>query len=753
MGRWCGSAALGVLAVAAFTQAAVGQRPERPLRELRATPFGVVLDFHRDGGWRVRARQVARQRAALRARRDFRALNARPTGAAAASATAVTGTLLVPAIYFRYQDIGFGASRDTAEFSQILFGTTPPTGRPYTIRTFYEQLSNGLMSFQGEVLGWYTLAGIEPDYTGQPGTCPGNPTGTSNCNGIFSSAAFSALNAGLQEALAFADLTVDFGQFDNDGPDDTPNSGDDDGIVDVVVFVHSELDGACAGPSNNHVWAHKSSSLSGAFSNDLSANGGFIAFRDYIIQSGVGGSSGCDSTQAMPIGTTAHETGHAFGLPDLYDVSGVSEGIGRWGLMGSGNWSTQFSPARMSAWSLDQLGWVTVVPLTTNDTYTVGAVPVADTVFLIDVVGANPRNEYFLVENRQGVESDSAAVRRACDASGLNFPTTCAGGLAIWHIDGQRLASGGGVNTGSIHGVALVQADGLNQLRTAGGNRGDGGDVYPGTSGNVSFSSLSSPAAVSNGDGSFVGFAVDSIRQVTPGGEMSFFLKFALTVFVTGSGIVVTDQGDTVSGTILSDLGPQVTLNAVPAADMVLDQWTGDTTSSNDTLTLRLDRAWVVTAVFAPPLMANSSGLPQGIMGAEYSYTFTAAGGVGDTRWSVVQGALPRGLSLGDGGTLAGVPEEVGTFPAVIRALAGGQAVDLDVNVEVSAPQLLSASVLSRLLGTGAELSTDQLTYLDLLGNRNGGYDVGDFLAWVEVSGATVDTDTMGRIISGRAGR
>ena len=34
------------------------------------------------------------------------------------------------------------------------------------------------------------------------------------------------------------DGTIDWGQFDNDGPDGIPNSGDDDGFVDVLAVMH-----------------------------------------------------------------------------------------------------------------------------------------------------------------------------------------------------------------------------------------------------------------------------------------------------------------------------------------------------------------------------------------------------------------------------------------------------------------------------------------------------------------------------------
>ena len=82
--------------------------------------------------------------------------------------------------------------------------------------------------------------------------------------------------------------------------------------------------------------------------------GQFLKINSYTLQSGQGGNTACTAGQIMPIGTVAHETGHAFGLPDLYDTdagSGTS-GIGEWGLMGAGNYARPYSPSSFDAWSL-----------------------------------------------------------------------------------------------------------------------------------------------------------------------------------------------------------------------------------------------------------------------------------------------------------------------------------------------------------------------------------------------------------------
>src|SRR5206468_9289811 len=79
-----------------------------------------------------------------------------------------------------------------------------------------------------------------------------------------------------------------------------------------------------------------------------------IKISDYILQPAVGGATNCNTSQIMPIGTVAHETGHGFGLPDLYDTQGPTEGIGQWGLMSSGSFTSPLSPARMEAWRSEE---------------------------------------------------------------------------------------------------------------------------------------------------------------------------------------------------------------------------------------------------------------------------------------------------------------------------------------------------------------------------------------------------------------
>ena len=538
--RWSVLVGVGLLAQSILAARAVAQTPGRLHPRWEIPGF----DFSKDGVWRKRARQVAARRAAMLARRQFAALNA-PLAARAPnpSAPAISGTLRVPVILFKYADSPAPAF-DTAAYNAVLFATTPPFGRPYTYRTFYQEMSNGLLDIQGQAYGYAALDSNEVYYSGTP-PCTGSPfPGSINCNGLFDNAQapgpVTRMQMALTEALAKLDTAIDWTQYDGDG----------DGYVDLVAFIQPALDGACGGTSNNHLWSHRFAL--GYYVPEYTTHSG-KKVRDYILESGVGGSSACDSTSIMPIGTVAHETGHGFSLPDLYDTYGTSEGIGEYSLMSEGNYTSPLSPSRMDAWSLSQLGWVTLVPLAASGTSTFGAAPISDTAFYVRVPDPNPRGEYFLLENRQASQSDSAMIRIHCQRSGA--PANCPGGLLIFHVDSVQIANHGydqdnTVNYGPIHGLELVQADGRGDL-DAGRNRGDAGDPYPGTANTAAFAFLRAPFPVKNYDGSFAGFTLDSIWQVTPNSTMSFRLgvgapaiagQAVVQQLLSGTGLTTGDQ-------------------------------------------------------------------------------------------------------------------------------------------------------------------------------------------------------------------
>ena len=65
--------------------------------------------------------------------------------------------------------------------------------------------------------------------------------------------------------------------------------------------------------------------------------------------------------------------------------------------------------------------------------------------------------------------------------------------------------------------------------------------------------------------------------------------------------------------------------------------------------------------------IVTPSQLPQAEEGYAYETQLQAAGGLVPYAWMITDGALPAGLDLFADGRIAGIPEEVGAFPFVVR--------------------------------------------------------------------------------------
>ncbi len=354
------------------------------------------------------------------------------------------------------------------DFQNLLFDNNP-TG---TLTEYYNEISYGQFQVTGTVYGWFTADQGQAYYA-------------SDNNGLNANYPQNAKGF-VRNIVEKADPTVDFSLYDNDGPDGVPNSGDDDGYVDAVGIV-------CAGPGpdwypgNNNIWPHMSNLGSNEYvTNDPSANGGNIIVSTFFIcPEEAGGGSGWGVIR--PLGVFAHEFGHVLGLPDLYDIDGSSNGIGEWGLMASGSWGGDGAhaetPSHMTAWSKMKLGWLNPSVVTQNVSgLTVRQSETNPEAYLVWEDGYQ-WSRYFLFENRQKVGFDTY----------LNGD-----GLIIYHVDenqqwGPFAWWGGSGNRNELHKLVDVEeADGRADLDNK-TNRGDAGDLFPGTSNNRAFTDLSSP--------------------------------------------------------------------------------------------------------------------------------------------------------------------------------------------------------------------------------------------------------------------
>ena len=684
------------------------------------------FDFRPDGAWRKRTNAIRVNRRQLLQAGAISALNARGP----AATTRVSGAYRVPVIPIAFANVR--PPFPAIQYQAALFDPAP-TSRPYSVSTFYRQLSNGNITLKGTVLRWVTADSSDRYYEDGCNGIGITPCGHPGPGGV--STRFPQL---LLEGLrATDDGTVDWGAFDNDGPDGAPNSGDDDGVVDVVLFLQPEVDGAC-GTSN--LWAHRYylGVLSGSqyATKTPRTGGGFIAVDDYTLQSAVGGLDACAAGQIMPIGIVAHETGHAFGLPDLYDVSSGTAGIGEWGLMGTGSYSRPYSPSRFEAWSLAELGWVTVDSLGPSRTVRLGPVASSDTVLYIPIPSTD---EFYLLENRQSEESDTAQMNPACQ----NRSRLCAKapGLLVWHLDQGQIDSRGGTNTvnvGLVHGVALIQADGLKQLDAPNTqNRGDAGDPYAGPSANRGLSFTTNPAAVDH-QGAFVGFSIDSIYQEMPNGTMVFrFLRHPPSLFAaqpTSAAIRVNGQL-TIRFEDIVPPGTRVVLKAdsLQTRDPIRGpRWRFTGWSNGQPLRHTVIAGLApdtVVASFVAEYQLSATAFGSGTLSASMPGTFFSPNTVITLTAQPAPGFVFSGWS---GDTSSGAASITLTMSRHYRLTA-----TFAVPVAVSA-----VSAVDAILGNG-RLSAAQLNYLDQVGNKNAGYDLGDLLAFLTFTGVTQAPDAL----------
>ncbi|HQN43891.1 MAG TPA: M6 family metalloprotease domain-containing protein [Anaerolineaceae bacterium] len=358
------------------------------------------------------------------------------------------------------------ASTYTADsFAASMFGASNSVSDYYLEASFNQLTLSPAAESHGTtndgVIGWLNLGYPHPN-TGSV---------TSSANQLI-----------VKNALIAADPYVNYASYDTNS----------DGYISInelhLVVVVAGYE-AAYNTSTPSIWAHRWSlndvtppTLDGKILGEYSHNGGYAQFGEI------------HGDHPATIGIMAHELGHDITWPDLYDTDGSSDGVGRWSIMGSGNWNYTTgnyygsSPALPDAWLKWYQGWIT--PTTVSGTLTNQAIPQAETnstAFLLrpNSGGVNwefgqysGTGEFFLVENRQLTGYDAGLP--GC-------------GLLIWHID-ESVTYTNSANDNEYHPlVKLMQADGLDQLMDGGGERGDPGDPFPGSANNTAFTYSSVP--------------------------------------------------------------------------------------------------------------------------------------------------------------------------------------------------------------------------------------------------------------------
>jgi M6 family metalloprotease-like protein len=347
-------------------------------------------------------------------------------------------------------------SRDDIQAS--LFDGPTPYG---TITEAYHEMSGGALTVTGEVFPWVRTSNTMDSIVG---------TG----NGLGGDA---DLGSYLVEALTLTDPNVDFGEYDSDGPDGIPNSGDDDGIVDAVTFEFLEIAGSCGGPS---IWPHRWS-INGAtgqggpyVTDDPGANGSPIEINGYITQS----VADCTGESVQSANVISHEYGHVLGLPDYYHPTGDGAlgrrwVLGCWSLMAAGSWgcgpvadrAEPFGPTHMTARSKSVLGWIDWVDPGEVWNQEIFLDPILTSREALRIPLGAGDTEFLIAEYRvqEGFDAEIPAegvllIKQDTEASFRPDPTTIDPyNLTMLEQDGNR---------------------GLTRNSLEGGNRGEAGDAW-----------------------------------------------------------------------------------------------------------------------------------------------------------------------------------------------------------------------------------------------------------------------------------
>ncbi len=344
----------------------------------------------------------------------------------------------------------------------------------------------------------------------------------------------------VRDALTAADPYVDFNALDTNH-----NGSLDNTELHLVLIVrgYEESYGGTAGACTPNVWGHRWSmptgtcpycapTLDGVTIGASTYKGGYTRegeWHEFNIE-------GCTSAAGhkATIGIMVHELGHDIDWPDLYDTDTTdgsdSAGVGNWSIMAGGSWGwatgdlySGQTPVLPDAFLKWYQGWLTPTQVTTPTTNV--ALPSSAQNPAAYLLGINPKGidwdfgttsgtgEYFLVENRQQQGFDT----------GLRSISANAKGCLIWHIDETRTSANTANANPARKLVDMEEANGSPQDLdlTTGGNNGDDGDPWPGSTNNTTFNDASVPN--SNWyNGSTSGIAVTNISAAGTGCTLDF---------------------------------------------------------------------------------------------------------------------------------------------------------------------------------------------------------------------------------------
>ncbi len=344
------------------------------------------------------------------------------------------------------------------------------------LQTYFKEVSYGRFSTapatenygtaNDGVVGWLPLSRLHPNSAGA--------TGSANQQLTI-------------DAIKAADPYVNFATYDlnADGYIDSKELA----VVVIPAGYETAFGGTACTPAPS-VWGHQwtiqspliAPTVDGKIVGDShSGSGGYAQFGEIH-----GTTAACNPNNTASfkdhqatMGIMAHELGHLIlKLPDLYDTTYLSMGIGSFSLMAAGNWGFKTtdtyqgqSPAHPDPWCKIYTGWVDPI-INAIGAVTLPAVgsPGATATNTVQLQTTTDPQQYFLFENRTPSGYDT----------GLTGLVPNVGGMITWHVDesmrtGTTLFAPNNMKTHKF--IDLVEADNISTMDTN-TNRGQANDLY-----------------------------------------------------------------------------------------------------------------------------------------------------------------------------------------------------------------------------------------------------------------------------------
>jgi len=458
----------------------------------------MVEKYKHNGSWEARVRQarsygnhIMSPRLIRRFKKQLAGDGIIPDGSimsppAAWRGMPTTGTVNIPVLLIKFPD--YPHSNSAAYIGSKIFGKGRSSEYPLeSLTEFYQRSSFGKLKITGNILGWYTHSDLRENIE----------QGTAGRESL------------IMDALKYYDSRGhNFSQYDNDN----------DGYIDYLVVIWSGTHGEWA----SFWWAYQT----GFYDRSLLLDGKRLSSYSWQWES-----RNYPKDEFSP-STLIHETGHALGLPDLYDYEegvGPDGGVGGMDIMDA-IWGDHNSFHKY------MLNWIS--PVFHNDgsrDYSFSpAVETGESLIIMpDVPSGDVFGEFFMVENRSRTGND------------VEIPED---GLIIWHIDSTLDRTGRNFeydNSTTDHKyVRLMEADGLEEIEQDG--YVNAGDFY--TEGDR-FTPGTMPGSL-NYTGENTGIHIHSIFQ--NGNRIQFHAAIDIPVEITLTGeraqekswIVVADYAD-----------------------------------------------------------------------------------------------------------------------------------------------------------------------------------------------------------------